>query len=399
MAIDVIMPKLGLTMFEGKIIKWHKSEGDYVNEGDVILELESDKSVNEEVARQSGYLLKTFYEEGDVVPILTRIAVIGEKGEEIPEEPKAEVKTAVPAPVDAPVPEVKPEANAQPATPAPAAGGRIIASPLARKVAKQLGMDLSKVVMPAGRRRITVKDVEDHAATLDHRATSIVSREAQRVPMSGMRKTIAQRMHDSLQTNAQTSHRVTVDMNQVAEMRAQLKKSGRKVSYNDIIAYATCKALTEFPAINAELSGNEIIQKPFVNLGVAVALDSGLIVPVLRDADRKNLMELSAAIREKGEAARSGRLSPDDYQGGSFTLSNLGMYGLDDFVAIINPPEAGILAVGAVRETPAVVDGALCVRLQMTLTFSYDHRIVDGAPAAQFLMRIKELLEHPYLLL
>ena len=392
MAIDIIMPKLGLTMSEGTIIKWHKSEGDYIEKGDVIFELETDKSINEETAKQSGYLLKTYYAEGDVAPILTRVAVMGEKDEiiedQLPEEElfdfkeeKEEEKVIAAPPVQ------KNDNNGE---------TRVIASPLARKIANQMGINISDVVA-TNNKRIVADDVRSFSDT--QLSTPLEMQNLQAAPMSGMRKTIAKRMHGSLQENAQTTSKVVVDMTEATRWRNQFRGKNIPISYNDIIAYTVCKALMEYPAINSELVGESIITKPFVNLGIAVALEEGLIVPVLNNANSMKLTELSSAIKEKSDAAREGKLSSDEFNGGSFTISNLGMYGLDEFVAIINPPEAGILAVGAVREAPAVVDGSLCVRSLMTLTLSYDHRIVDGAPAAQFLMRVKELLEQPYLLL
>jgi pyruvate dehydrogenase E2 component (dihydrolipoamide acetyltransferase) len=216
-----------------------------------------------------------------------------------------------------------------------------------------------------------------------------------------MRKLIAERMKQSQNENAQTCHRVSVRMDEAVRLRTALEKA---VGYNDLIAMATIRALRDFPAVNAELTPEGIWQKDFVNLGVAVALDGGLIVPVVKDADLLSLKELAEAIRELADKARKGTLQSDEYSGGSFTLSNLGMFGLEEFVAIINPPEAGILAVGKIEDTPVAVtcaDGKKAVEIHpvMKLTLSYDHRIVDGAPAAQFLSRIKEYLENPYKLL
>ena len=257
MAIDIIMPKLGLTMSEGMIVKWHKSEGDYIEKGDVVLEVESDKSVNEEVAKHSGYLLKRYFAEGEMAPILTRIAVIGEKGEQVPDDAPAAKAPAEAAASAAPAAPVAAETPA--ATPVASGSTRIIASPLARKIAKQLGVDLSVVVASNGR-RIVAKDVQAAAGSPASFAPS-AQRKAQVVPMSGMRKTIARRMHGSLQTNAQTTQRVVVDMTEAAKLRSQYKQTGRKVSYNDIVAYATCKALMEHPGVNAERSEERRVGK------------------------------------------------------------------------------------------------------------------------------------------
>jgi pyruvate dehydrogenase E2 component (dihydrolipoamide acetyltransferase) len=216
-----------------------------------------------------------------------------------------------------------------------------------------------------------------------------------------MRKIIAERMKQSLNENAQACHRIAVRMDEAARVRAALEKTA---GYNDLIALAAVRALRDFPAVNAELTPEGIWQKDFVNLGIAVALDDGLIVPVVKDADLLSLGELAAAIKELADKARGGTLQGDDYSGGTFTLSNLGMFGLEEFEAIINPPEAGILAVGKIEDTPIAVnkaDGSKAVEIHplMKLTLSYDHRVVDGAPAAQFLARIREYLENPYKLL
>jgi pyruvate dehydrogenase E2 component (dihydrolipoamide acetyltransferase) len=203
-------------------------------------------------------------------------------------------------------------------------------------------------------------------------------------------------MKQSQNENAQTCHRISVRMDEAVRLRLALDK---KVGYNDLIALSTVQALRDFPAVNAELVAEGIWQKDFVNLGVAVAVDNGLIVPVVKNADLLSLAELAAAIKDLAGLARSGALQPDDYSGGTFTLSNLGMFGLEEFVAIINPPEAGILAVGKIEDTPVAVSGSVEIHPVMKLTLSYDHRVVDGAPAAQFLSRIKEYLENPFKLL
>jgi pyruvate dehydrogenase E2 component (dihydrolipoamide acetyltransferase) len=288
------------------------------------------------------------------------------------------------------------------------------ATPLAAKTAVLAGVDLSTVQGSGPRGKITRADVEAAGECRGEGRSG--SRSVRRnvsggrtiVPMRGMRKIIAERMKQSQNENAQTCHRIAVRMNEAVRVRMALDKA---VGYNDLIALAAVRALRDFPAVNAELTPEGIWQKDFVNLGVAVALDSpgdpsggGLIVPVVKDADLLSLGELAAAIKTLAEKARSGGLEPDEYSGGTFTLSNLGMFGLEEFTAIINPPEAGILAVGKIEDTPvaaALPDGTKTVEIHpvMKLTLSYDHRIVDGAPAARFLSRIKEYLEEPYRLL
>jgi len=206
-------------------------------------------------------------------------------------------------------------------------------------------------------------------------------------------------MLQSLQTNAQTTHNVKVDMSETVRMRETLKAADKKVSFNDIIAYAVSRALLLHPEVNAELTDAGILEKDYVNLGIAVALEKGLVVPVIKDVDLMTLSEISEATGSLAQKAREGRLAPDDCTGGSFTVSNLGMLGLTEFTAIINPPESGILAVGKIEKQAVVVDEKVEIRPVMSLTLSYDHRVVDGAPAAQFLVRIKQLLENPYLML
>ena len=218
-------------------------------------------------------------------------------------------------------------------------------------------------------------------------------------PFAGMRKVISERMRQSMETAAQTSHTITVDMSEAAKIREAFKSEGIKISYNDIVSYVVCRALSEYPQMNSELTDEGILVKDYVNLGIAVALDEGLIVPVIKDADLLSLEGLAQATRDMANKAKNGGLSPEDYKGGSFTTSNLGMFGLDSFVAIINQPESGILAIGAIKKTPVVEGDDIVVKPMMSLTLSYDHRIVDGAPAAQFLAAVKKYIEKPYLVL
>jgi pyruvate dehydrogenase E2 component (dihydrolipoamide acetyltransferase) len=269
-----------------------------------------------------------------------------------------------------------------------AQAGQPKASPLAKKTAELSGVDLSRIKGSGIRGKIMRDDII--------RARQAGSAPRTIVPMKGMRKVISERMKKSQNENAQTCHRVSVRMDEAFRIRLALNK---EVGFNDIIIQATIRALVDFPAVNAELTPEGIWQKDFVNLGVAVAVDNGLIVPVIKNADLFSLREISAAVKGLAEKARTGSLQPDDYSGGSFTVSSLGMYGLEEFVAIINPPEAGILAVGKIEDTPVAVNGTMEIHPLLKLTLSYDHRIVDGAPAAQFLFRIKEYLENPYQLL
>jgi pyruvate dehydrogenase E2 component (dihydrolipoamide acetyltransferase) len=279
-----------------------------------------------------------------------------------------------------------------------ATGARV--TPLAAKTAALAGVDLEKVPGTGIRGKVTRDDVE-RARQGRAVGRAFESGGKKIVPMKGMRKIIAERMKQSQNENAQTTHRVSVRMDEAVRLRAALEKA---VGYNDLIAMAAVRALRDFPEMNAELTPEGIWQKEFVNLGVAVAVDDGLIVPVVKDADLLSLKELALAVKELADKARKGGLQPDDYSGGTFTLSNLGMFGLEEFTAIINPPEAGILAVGMIVDTPVAVSGedgkkAVEIHPVMKLTLSYDHRVVDGAPAARFLVRIKEYLENPYKML
>ena len=271
------------------------------------------------------------------------------------------------------------------------------ATPLAKKVASQSGVSLDDVSGTGARGKI-VKD--DILAAVAARAAGGAVRGEKLVPFTGMRKVVATRMRDSLETAAQTSHKISVDMTEAANLRAAFKKQDKRVSYNDIVSLAVCRALKDYPMMNAQMTDEGILVKDYVNLGIAVAIDRGLIVPVINDADLMSVEEIGIMTRDLADKAKNGTLKPDEYKGGTFTISNLGMFGLDSFVAIINQPESGILAVGAIKKTPVVLDNdEVAVRPIMSLTLSYDHRVVDGAPAAQFLSAVKAYLEQPYLLL
>jgi pyruvate dehydrogenase E2 component (dihydrolipoamide acetyltransferase) len=449
MAERIIMPKQGLQMTEGIVTEWLVKEGETVTEGQPFFVIETDKLTIQIDALVSGTLLKIVAQQGAVVPITELIAVVGQPGEDISAMLAADGKAAPVPSVDAAsaprlesavpgaqaaVPQsqsaggrvfISPRAKAKAeelgidwrimrssapdgmivekdVLAAKAAGGtaagqqaaQVSATPLARKTAELAGVDLSRVTGSGARGKIRRADVE-------RSRSGGAAAERKIIPMRGMRKIIAERMKQSQNENAQAFHRIAVRMDEAVRIRLALEK---KIGFNDIIAYATTRALCDFPHMNAELVPEGIWQKDFVNLGIAVALDDGLIVPVVKDADRCSLAELAAQIKDLAAKARSGALQSDDYAGGCFTISNLGMYGLEDFMAIINPPEAGILAVGKIEDTPLAVAGEDGVKRMeihplMKLTLSYDHRVVDGAPAAQFLARIKEYLENPYRML
>ena len=389
MAEKIIMPKQGLQMTAGTVVRWLAMEGDKIQAGEPLFELETDKVTMMIDSPVSGTLLKIVAAEGEMVPVAELIAIAGEPGEDISKLIADVKKPVVPAVVPVGVsesPQVTPVVSVT-----RAAGERVFISPRAKRIAEESGIDYSKIAGTAPDGMIIERDIL--AAKAAKPLASPLT--GNLFPMQGMRKVIAERMKYSLNENAQAVHRISVRMDHAINVRNALNKT---VSFNDIILMATARALTEYPAINSELLDEGIWRKDFVNLGVAIALDDGLLVPVIKNADRLTLSEISRVVKELAENARNGKLHPDDMTGASFTVSNLGMYGLTDFEAIINPPQAGILAVGKIEDTVLAVDGKVEIHPVVRLTLSYDHRIVDGAPAAQFLSRVKEYLENPYLL-
>jgi len=411
MAIQVIMPKQGLQMTEGTILQWFKKEGDQVKEGDPLFEMETDKLTIEIYSPGSGTMLKLLRQEGDTVPITELVAVLGEPGEDIGAlisgmEPE---KAIAPSPNQGArvfaTPRARMRAGEKSLDLAMVSGsgpeGLIIerdivsvrssagATPLAKKQAAKEGLDLSLVSGTGPRGKIYTRDL----------ALEPASAEDRRIPLKGMRKIIAERMRSSLDTAAQAVHHITVDMSETVRIRNVFKRDNLKLSFNTIILKAVASALEEKPGINSRMDDGAIVIIGRVHIGVAVAVQDGLLVPVLKDANRKNLLQIESEVGALAAKVKSGTLSPEDMEGGTFTVSNLGMYGLDSFTAIINQPESGILAVGAVKETPVVVDGQVEVRPVCALTLTYDHRVIDGAPAAEFLQTIKLILENPYRLM
>jgi len=435
MAKKVIMPKQGLQMIEGTITQWLKKEGDMVIEGEPLFEMETDKLTITIDAPANGILLKIVQQEGAVVPITGLIAVIGNDGEDISSllaESSAPV-AAPPSPLDHAASAAAPKAarhagsgftsprarmRAQErsidinAVPGSGPDGMVIerdvlayptqkdeiptATPLARKEASLSAVDISSIPGTGSHGKVTNSDVLSVVAA---RIGGAGTRGEQVIPICSMRRVIAERMMKSLLTQAQLTHQISVDMTNASNLREIYKKAGKKVSYNDIVLMAASRALTDYPIMNATFSDQGIVLHNYVNLGVAVALENGLIVPNIKNADLMRLEEIGIASRDLAAKARENRLVPDEYACGTFTVSNLGSYGLDNFVAIINPPESGILALGAVKKTPVAADDELAIRPIMTMTLTYDHRIVDGAPAAAFLARIKQYVETPSLML
>ena len=437
MATKVIMPKQGLQMTEGTIVRWIVGEGEKCTADQPLLE--TDKLTITMDAPASGTLLKIVHGEGDVVPITEMIAVIGEEGEDISgllaeAAPKKQEQTAAPA-------EEKREESAQKADApaARAAGDRVFstprarmraeekgadvgdipgsgpeglvierdvlafepaaarkATPLAKKVAEEEGVDISDIEGSGSHGKITKDDV---MAAVAARTGAGTERGTKIVPYAGMRRIVGEKMVESLRVHAQLTHKISVDMTNAALLRDTYKKQDKKVSYNDLVILATTRALKDYPMMNSTITDEGIVVPEYVHMGVAVAVDAGLIVPVIKDADLMRLEEISVVAKDLAARAKNNRLRPDEYKGSTFTVSNLGMFGLKAFTAIINTPESGILAVGAIEKTPVVVDDEIAIRPIMNLTLTYDHRVVDGAPAAQFLKQVKTYLENPCLML
>lgn len=452
MASVIIMPKQGLLMEEGTITKWLVKEGEACTEGKPLFEMETDKLTITMDSTATGTLLKIIHGEGDVVPITQPIAIVGQPGEDISgllggAEEAAPVEE-VPAPAAAPA-EAAPAASAVHREPgervfstprarlraeengvavADVAGsgpeglvierdvlgyvaGKPAVTPLAANVAKAQGVDLSGIQGTGPNGKITTADLPGSApaaAPAAEAAAPAASVQATRGThterMSGMRKAISRNMLASKTTNAQTNHRISVDMTAAIALRNQYKALGIKVSYNDIIVRACAKALTDMPIVNASVDGDNILYHDYVNVGTAVSVPGGLIVPVIKDADIIGLSGIAAQSAQLIEKARDGKLTDADYHGGTFTVSSLGMFDLDDFVAIINPPESAILAVGKIAKTPVVVTNAegedeIVIKSMCNLCLSYDHRIIDGAEGAKFLQKVKNYLQNPVLLI
>ena len=450
MASVIIMPKQGLLMEEGTITKWLAKEGEQTTEGAPLFEMETDKLTITMDSTATGTVLKILHPEGDTVPITQPIAIVGQPGEDISALLGGEAPAAAPA-------AAAPEAPTAEAAPAPqpvvehAPGERVFSSPRARLRAEENGVDIAAVPGSGPDGLVVERDVQNYIAnqpavtplaanqariqgidlsgltgtgpngkitTEDlHIASAAVepAPAAEPIPgqltrgtrteaMSGMRKAISRNMLTSKSTNAQTNHRMVVDMTAAVALRRQYKALGIKISYNDIIVRACAKALQDFPIVNASVDGSDIVYHDYVNIGTAVSVPGGLIVPVIRDADIIGLTGIAAKSAELIEKARAGRLTEADYHGGTFTVSSLGMFDLDDFVAIINPPESAILAVGKIAKTPVVVtddegEDQVVIKSMCALCLSYDHRIIDGAEAAKFLQKLKSYLQNPILLI
>lgn len=408
MAFEVCMPQLGLTMEEGTVSQWIKHEGDAVKTGDVLLEITTDKLTNEVTSEHDGVLLKIVAQEGEDVPVKGLLCYVGQPGEAVGAAPAA--AAAVPA---APVAPAAPGVCAPVPAPVAAGGARIRISPLARKTAAKLGVDVSGIVGSGPSGRIRQQDVlaaakapkaaapvaaESAPAAKPVSKTGLELMEGDTVSkLAGMRKVVAQRMLQSHTEIPPVTQNTKVDVTELMKFRKMLlAETGSKYSVNDLILKATAKCLRQHPEVLVSLDGDQVIQRAHVNLGMAVALDAGLIVPVIRDADRMGLDALSAAAKDLASRAKSNKLTPDEYKGSTFSVSNLGMFGIETFTPIVNQPDAAILGVCAVEDELVMDDeGNISKHQVMRLSFTYDHRLIDGAVAAKFVMALRDLLEKP----
>jgi len=405
MATTVVMEALSPTMEEGRLVKWSKAVGDAVKTGETLAEVETDKAVMELVARADGQLLKQIVAEGATVPVGEAVAVIGAPGETA--AATAPAKSAQPSAVSR-QPSAPPAPVAVPVPVAPADATRVVrASPLAKRLAKERGVDLKLVQGSGPGGRVVMRDLESAGAAAVAVARSAAPQPLggaayRDVPLTQIRKTIARRLAASLGPVPHFFLTTEVDMERAADARVALNQQlgdQGKISVNDILLKATALALIKHGACNAWWQDDHIRYWNEVHLGVAVAIDDGLITPVIRNTDRKSLLEISGESRELAGRARERRLKPEEYTGSTFSVSNLGMFEIDQFTGVINPPEAGILAVGTMAAKPVAVDGQVVVRRRLRMTMSCDHRVIDGATGAAFLKTLKQMLENPLAML
>ena len=433
----VEMPKMGDSMEEGKILRWIKKEGEPVKKGEMLAEVETDKVNIEIEAFASGILRKIIVPEGTAAPVGSKIALIGASDEPLPGnlgENGAGVQTSAnsePQVKDVPS-QVPVGVNTLSSSGITTSGtqGRIFISPLARRLAAENHVDYATVQGTGPNGRIIKMDIEAAlkrqppaitpapvpaaepvmplgaqpvpAAPEPALAAAIDSNEVVEIPLTAMRRTIARRLSQSMQTSPHFYVTSVIDTDKLAAFRQQINEyaandpSPVKVSFNDLIVKAVAKALLRIPRVNVSFVEDRLLQKKQVHIGVAVSLEQGLIVPIVRNADQRSILDIARETQRLAEAAREGKIRPEEFSGGTFTVSNLGMFDVDSFTAVINPPESAILAVGSITPTPAVVDGQVVVRNRMKVTLSSDHRAIDGAIAARFLQEVKRLLEEPF---
>jgi pyruvate dehydrogenase E2 component (dihydrolipoamide acetyltransferase) len=401
MATELTLPRLGQGMESGTIVRWLKSEGDQVEKGEPLYELDTEKVTQEVEADASGVLLKILAGEGEEIEVGKRIAVIGEEGEEVAadvDEDKQEEGS--PAPAREEERERGREADEkepEPAAEEPArADGRVKASPLARRIARERGIDLRSLTGTGPEGRVVAEDVERAAATPAHATAGAAPLEAEVQKLSSVRRTIARRLTEAWQAPVfQIS--MSADMTRALALRERLRD--QKVTVTDVLMKLSAIALLRHREVNVHFVDDELRLFPNAHIGLAVATERGLIVPVLREVERKSLVQLAAERGALVTRTREGKLAQEDLEGGTFTISNLGMYGVEQFIAVLNPPQAAILAVGAIEERPVAQDGELVIRPLMSLTLTCDHRAIDGSNASEFLRELKTLLEEPGLAL
>ncbi|MBE2220778.1 MAG: 2-oxo acid dehydrogenase subunit E2 [Anaerolineae bacterium] len=417
MAEFIVMPKLGFDMREAVLVAWLKQEGDQVTKGDIVAEIESDKATLELEAFDTGILLKHLQHEGAVVPVGADMAIIGQEGEDISEmlassggdeeESAADSPKVEPATPTASAPTVAPVVSSE-------FPGGVKATPVARRIAKENNVNLSQVNGSGADGRVRKSDVEAYlaspqsatqaAAPIAFSATPVpTGPETEEIPTSRLRQAIARRMVESKTTVPHFYVTTEIDMGPVMDLRQQvnaaLEAKGVKVSVNDMIVKATALALRQFPNLNASFAGDKIVRHNRIHVGTAVAVEGGLLTVVQKNTDLSPLAQVASDNRDMILRSREGKIKPEDVDGSTFTVSNLGAFDVEHFVAIINPPDAAILAVGSAKQVPVVVDGALAVGWRMKATISADHRVTDGAEAAQFMQALKGILEQPLQLL
>ena len=420
MAEIIRMPKLSDTMTEGVVAEWHKKVGEEVESGELLAEIETDKATMEFESFQDGVLLHIGVEKGGTAPVDSVLCILGDEGEDFAEllasadaaeapdpreEAPAPAPTPAPAPVAAPAPAPAPAPAAAPtpstAAPAPApavVNERVKASPLAKRLAEERGLSLSLIPGSGEGGRIVKRDVEAFVGGASS-AANAVERYTE-VGVSQMRKTIARRLAESKFTAPHFYLSVTIDMGAAMTARKAINDRGpHRVSFNDMVVKAVAIALKNHPAVNSSWLDDRIRYNEHVHIGVAVAVEDGLLVPVVRHANAKTFGEIGTEVRDFAQKAKDKKLQPSDWEGNTFTISNLGMFGIEDFTAIINPPDACILAVGGIQNVPVVKDGAVVPGHTMKVTLSCDHRVVDGATGAAFLNEVKQNLENPVLML
>src|SRR5207302_2131196 len=424
------MPKLSDTMTEGTLVSWKKKKGDKVSAGEVIAEIEADKATMEWESPEDGTLTEIYVEEGGKVKVGDKIGFIGGEGEEVPkkeEAPKEEEKPKEPkaeekkekkpqAETEKPVPAEKKEKEAAPVAKIDNGGeARIKASPVARRVAAELGVDLASVKGTGPDGRVTETDVRATAkskATTPQKpsaaakpAPSVKAGEGARIQLSGMRKIIAQRLVESLGPIPHFYLTIDINAGPLMAAREELKSAGEgadtaKITVNDFVLKAAVQAVVKVPRANASFDGDAFVQYADVDLGIAVAIEDGLLTPVIRAAQNKSLREISELVKDLASRARNKRMKPEEFQGGTFTVSNLGGMGIDSFSAVINPPQGFILAIGKITKVPVIDDSDQIVAgHRMSVTMSCDHRVIDGALGAEYLKELRHLLENPALLL